>query len=36
MTDTKVHGELLKRAEQLLNYLKPLGVDEADVVVYAA
>ena len=32
MTDTNVHGELLKRAEQLLEYLKPLGVDEADVV----
>ena len=32
MTEANVHGELLKRAEQLLEYLKPLGVDEADVV----
>lgn len=32
MTDPTVHDELLKRAEQLLEYLRPLGVDEADVV----
>ena len=32
MTDPNVHDELLKRAEQVLDYLKPLGVDEADVV----
>lgn len=32
MTDPGIHNELIKKAEQVLDYLKPLGVDEADVV----